>query len=131
MPLHRCSVEKNVQKNQKTSSAVAEIGDRLATTDGLKSGGCAVPHSVGEGKLGPHLTQSFLGRGIPPYQVESWSIQPFGGHSTPTLQTERQDNGRVAYGEPLLIVTVAQKCFSEHGASKFVGACLAEQSEHS
>jgi len=28
------------------------------------------------------------GRGPPPYQVASWSIQPF-GHNTPTLQTDR------------------------------------------
>ena len=58
---------------------------------GTKSGGPAVSLSVGE--LGPHLTQCRLGRGLPPYQVASWSIQPF-GHNTPTLQTvrtERQD----------------------------------------
>jgi len=30
------------------------------------------------GGLGPHLTQSRLGRGLPPYQVASWSLQPFG-----------------------------------------------------
>jgi len=29
------------------------------------------------GGLGPHLTQSRLGRGLPPYQVASLSIQPF------------------------------------------------------
>jgi len=28
-------------------------------------------------ELGPHLTQCRLGRGLPPYQVESPSIQPF------------------------------------------------------
>ena len=34
------------------------------------------------GELGPYLTQSCLGRGLPPYQVTSYSIQPFGhnGH---------------------------------------------------
>jgi len=34
------------------------------------------------GALGSHLTQSRLGRGLPPYQVASYSIQPFGynGH---------------------------------------------------
>jgi len=31
-----------------------------------------------EGVLGPHLTQYRLGRGLPPYQVASSSIQPFG-----------------------------------------------------
>jgi len=30
------------------------------------------------GELGPHLTQSRLGRGLPPYQVASLSIQMFG-----------------------------------------------------
>jgi len=30
----------------------------------------------GEGDLGPHLTPCGLGRGLPPYQVVSWSIQP-------------------------------------------------------
>ena len=39
------------------------------------------------GELSPHLTQCGLGRGLPPYQVASWSIQPF-GHNTPTLQTD-------------------------------------------
>jgi len=28
--------------------------------------------------LNPHLTQCRLGRRLPPYQVASWSIQPFG-----------------------------------------------------
>jgi len=41
----------------------------------LKSGGCCAPLHGGE--LGPQLTQCHLGRGIPPYQVVSWSIQPF------------------------------------------------------
>jgi len=46
-------------------------------------GGCA---PFGGGRLSPHLTQCGQGRGLPPYQVASWSIQPF-GHNTPTLQT--------------------------------------------
>ena len=40
-------------------------------------------------ELGPHLTQCRLGRGLPPYQVASWSTQPF-GHNIPTLQIDRQ-----------------------------------------
>ena len=36
------------------------------------------PPFLWEGKLGPHLTQCRLGRGLPPCQVPSWSIQPFG-----------------------------------------------------
>jgi len=58
------------------SSAVAEMGDRLATIGvGRKWAGAA----VGAGSLlGPHLTQYGLGRGLPLYQVPSSSIQPFG-----------------------------------------------------
>ena len=32
------------------------------------------------GGAGPHLTQRCLGQDLPPYQVASWSMQPF-GHS--------------------------------------------------
>ena len=32
----------------------------------------------GEGRAGSHLTQSRLGWGLAPYQVASWSMQPFG-----------------------------------------------------
>jgi len=69
------------------SSAVAEMGDRLVTIDrGRKVwGGADLPLSVGE--LGRYLTQCCLDRGLPPYQVVSWSIQPF-VHNTPTLQTD-------------------------------------------
>jgi len=51
------------------SSAVVEMGDRLATIGmGRKWGGAA----VGAGSpLGPHLTQCGLGRGLPLYQVVS------------------------------------------------------------
>jgi len=61
------------------------MGDRLATLDMGRKVGAAVPLSVGE--LGPHLTQCRLDRGLPPYQVESSSIQPF-GHNTPILYTD-------------------------------------------
>jgi len=79
---------------------------------GPKSGRllCA-PRSVGE--LGPHLTQYHLGRSLPPYQMPSWSIQPFGS-STPTAVHQRfkqdsqdmQDNGPVAQDGPLLVTVV-------------------------
>jgi len=59
-----------------TSSAVAEMGDRLATINmGRKEGCCCAPLG---GELGPHLTQCGMGRGLPQNQVASWSIQPFG-----------------------------------------------------
>jgi len=52
-------------------SAVAEMNDRLATTDMVRKfgkGAGAVPLT---GDLGPHLTQCGLGQGLPPYQVAS------------------------------------------------------------
>jgi len=52
------------------SSAVAEMGDRLAHNRHYpKSEEDVVPLSVGE--LGPHLTQCRLSQGLPPYQVAS------------------------------------------------------------
>jgi len=51
------------------SSAVAKMGDRLATIDmGRKAGCCCAPFRGGDGS---HLTQCRLGRGLPPYQVAS------------------------------------------------------------
>jgi len=48
----------------------------LATIDmGRKVGGCAL---FWRGELGPLLTQCRLEGGLPPYEVASWSIQPFG-----------------------------------------------------
>ena len=38
------------------------------------------------GQLGPHLTQCHFGHGQPPYQMASWSIQPF-GHCSSLSQT--------------------------------------------
>jgi len=55
------------------------MGDRLATIDMFQKVGAAVFLSVhGTRELGPHLTQCRLSRGLPPYQVISGSIQPFG-----------------------------------------------------
>jgi len=57
------------------SSAVADMGDHLATIYmGRKLRACPF-RGVG---VGPHLTQCCLGRGLPPYQVASSSIQLFG-----------------------------------------------------
>ena len=48
----------------------------LATTNmGQKLGKGAMPLGV---ELGPHLIQCCPVRGLPSYQVASWSIQPFG-----------------------------------------------------
>jgi len=54
------------EKNKR--SAVAEMGDRLATIDMNRKVGGLCPFY---GELGPHLTQCGLGRGLPPYQVAS------------------------------------------------------------
>jgi len=61
-------------KNVYRCSAVAEMGDRLATIDMDRKLG-AVP--LLGGKRGPHVTQCGLGQGLPSYQVASSSIQPF------------------------------------------------------
>jgi len=60
------------------------------------------------GELGLHLTQCRLGRGLPPYQMASWSIQLF-GHNTPMLQTDRQDRRRSHSTGRTVLQTVAQK----------------------
>ena len=66
-------------QNLYKSLAVAEMGDRLATIGmGRKWGGTAVEGGGAGSPLGHHLTQCGLGRGLPLYQVASWSIQPFG-----------------------------------------------------
>jgi len=52
------------------SSAVAEMGDSLATINIAKNWERLCPLFPG-GELDPHLTQSRLGRGLPPYQVAS------------------------------------------------------------
>jgi len=67
------------------------MGDRLATIDMGRKVGAAVPLSVGQ--LDPHLTQYGLRRGLPPYQVVPWSIQPF-GYNTPSYRHTRQTGQR-------------------------------------
>ena len=46
-------------------------------TSTLKNWGGGSAPLLGRG-LGPHLTQTRLGWGLPPYRVASWCIQPFG-----------------------------------------------------
>jgi len=66
------------QESHDKCSAVAEMGDRLATTDVGRELGRLCPI----GGLGPHVTHCGHGRGLPPYKVASnwanWAIQPFG-----------------------------------------------------
>jgi len=62
-------------------SALAEMGDHLATIDmGQKWGGCA---PLGEGELGPRLTQCGQARSLPTYRVASWILYP-SSHLTTT-----------------------------------------------
>ena len=73
------------------SSAVADMGDRLATIDmGQKVGGLWSPFRE-EGELGTHLTQ--WGRGLPPYQV-AFLIYPIVWPQY-TNVTDRTDNGLI------------------------------------
>ena len=89
--LHRHPVtESRSEYHGKTSSAVAEMGNRLTIINmDWKVGGCCAPFRGGAGTpsntmwLGP-------GRGLPAYQVASWSIPPF-GRNTPTLQDRQTD----------------------------------------
>jgi len=69
------------------SSAVAEMGDHLATI----YMSAAVPPSMGE--MDPHLTRH-LDQGPPPYQVASSSIQLY-CHNTPMLQIGDQNKTRL------------------------------------
>jgi len=63
---------KNLRYLENKSSAVAEMGDRLATVDmDRKLRGCYIPLFLGGGEAGPHLTQCRLGLGLPLYQVAS------------------------------------------------------------
>ena len=57
------------------------------------------------GELDSYLTECGQGRGLPPCQVSSWSVQPF-GHSAPTSQTDRKRTDSI--GQTVL-QTVAQK----------------------
>jgi len=52
------------------------MGDRGHNRHGPERGGCCAPFAGRE--LSLRLTQCDLGRGLRPYQVASWSIQPFG-----------------------------------------------------
>jgi len=53
---------------QNKCSAVAEMGDRLATIDIGRKLGRFCPFG---GELGPHVTQCGLGRGLSSHQVAS------------------------------------------------------------
>jgi len=50
----------------------------LATTDRAENWEGEESPLFREGELGPRLTQCRLGRGLPPHQVASCSVQPFG-----------------------------------------------------
>ena len=56
--------------NQQEQPAIAEMGDRLATTDMDRKVGAAVLLSAG-GSWVPIITQCRLDQGLPPYQLAS------------------------------------------------------------
>jgi len=64
-------------KNYIKKYGVQSLGSRtsLATIDMGQT--WEAPTLLGR-ELGPHIAQCRLGWGLPPYQVTSWSIQPFG-----------------------------------------------------
>jgi len=74
----------------RTSTHGVALVRRAPEQSGPKSAwGCCAPFCGGGRELSPQLTQCGLGRGLPQYQVASWSIQQF-GHNTPTYtQTDR------------------------------------------
>jgi len=59
------------QNKHNKTSAVAEMGDRLATVDMARKVGNYCAPFRGLGDPGPHLTLCRLGRGLPLYQVAS------------------------------------------------------------
>jgi len=69
----------------------------LATIRRVPKIGATLPPFWG-GELGRHLTQCRLDRGLPPYQVASRSIQPFGHNSYgPKIGGEPYPFGRVSW----------------------------------
>jgi len=64
------NISLNLYRLNNKCSAVAEMGDRLATIDMGRKLGDDVP-LFGGGELRPHLVQYGLGRGLPPCQVPS------------------------------------------------------------
>jgi len=85
--LERPTIYKRTYASINKCSAVTEMSDCLATIDiSRKDGALLCPFRRGGNELGSHLTQCGLGWGLPPYQMASWSIQPF-GHNTHKLKS--------------------------------------------
>jgi len=81
------------------------MGDRLATIDmGRKWGGAAVGGAVSP--LGHHITQCGLGRGLPLYQVASWSIQPFGNNCIQPFGNNCRNATLLRVGIPLRAIFI-------------------------
>jgi len=84
-----CTATKRKTCIANKSSAVDQMGDRLATNRHGPKTGRRAPFLAGA-ELGHHLTQCGRSRGLPPCQVSSWSIQPF-GHVQYTNITDSTD----------------------------------------
>ena len=81
----------------------------------------------GRGPMGSHLTQCGRGRNLPPCQVSSGSIQPF-GHNTPTSQTDRTDNCPIAYGVPFYKRSPKNEIYSDSSRISGRGPCISNLS---
>jgi len=75
---------KTLHIKQDKCTAVAEMGNHLATIDMSQKEGVDMPLS-----WRTHLVQCSLGRSLPTYQVASWSINPF-GHYRRVPKTKRR-----------------------------------------
>jgi len=76
--LTQCGLGRGLRPYQMASWSIQPFGHNI---HGPKFGvGCCAPPPFlgGRWMLGSHLTQCCLDRGLPPYQVTSWSIEPFG-----------------------------------------------------
>ena len=67
----RCVQDEKPLKCGNKCSAVAEMGDRLATTHMGRKLGTVSDCALCWGELGPHLTECGLRCSLPPYQVAS------------------------------------------------------------
>jgi len=112
--LHNANRKSYIGPNLYKSSAVAEMGDCTREKWAEKWGRLLCPFTLG--KLGPHLTQCRLGRGLPPYQVASWFIQQF-NHNTLTLQDRHTHRHQFT---PILIFTITLLILSQFLWSPYV-----------
>jgi len=74
------SISPSINQSLNKCSAAAEMGDRLPQQTRAENGGGLCPFTA---ELGFQLMQCGLGRGLSPYQLASWFIQPFDHNTRP------------------------------------------------